>query len=660
MKKKKQILIPIAIFFNSFLVLIAGALRWSDRQALEHAQLCWGSAGSQETVSLFERDGSWYGFLPAHADDVTLRANARVSLWLDGEPYRGAPLKPEGEHTLAVRNIWGQETARVDLVLMRSENIPTISLRLTNGSQKDLKESKACRAYMTVTQPDAGVSFQGEVKEFSIRGNYTSTLPKTSYSLKFKNAVDLLGTGADTAYCLMANTDDESRMRNKIVYDAAREFGLAYSPASRYVDVYVDGDYYGLYLLTERVDVAPNRIDLSQLQKQTEKVNFYSLNHYGPWASGEGTRARRAFAIPADPADITGGYLVEQDFEDRLLEHDNTFVTEGGVAIAVKYPAQCSAAQINYIADLFQKTENAIAHGTYRRWIDVESWAKYYLVEEFFAQQDGASIYFYKDSDAVDPKIYAGPVWDFDWSMGLGGAFTGASLVSPNTFRFNTSGWFQTLYRNESFRSTVAEIYEKEFRPVITRLLARGLENLQTQIEASHAMDAVRWGGIYPTPYGIRCGSLEGCTQQIAGWLRQCVSCMDSVLLEGTAIVPVKLLTDMEQGSSFGTLYYAEGSSALYLPELKRAGYVPGVWYDESGNPADLSAPVTENTVFYAKKTVTEPTEAESASGGGYVPTDTADYVVLICFAALGLYTGVRVLADLGQNAKKKGKNHEH
>lgn len=658
--KKKRILIPIAVFCVCFLLLTAGALRWSDRQALEKLQLCWGEAGSQEAVSLFERDGSWYGFLPAHAGGVTLRTQSGVSLWLDGEPYRGTPLEPEGEHTLSVHNLIGQETARVKLVMMRSENIPAISLRLTSGSRKDLKESKICRAYMTVTQPDAEVSFQGEVKEFSIRGNYTATLPKTSYALKFKNAVDLLGTGADMSYCLIANTDDQSRMRNKIVYDAARELGLAYSPASRYVDVYVDGDYYGLYLLTERVDVAPNRVNLTQLQKQTEKVNFYSLKHYEPWSSGEGTRAHRAFAIPADPADITGGYLVEQEFEDRLLEHDNTFVTEGGVAIAVKYPARCSVAQINYIADFFRQMENAIGDGTYDQWIDVESWAKYYLVEEFFAQQDGASIYFYKDSDAVDPKLYAGPVWDFDWSIGLGGAFTGASLISPNTFHFNVGGWFRTLYQNENFRSTVAEIYERKFKTVVAGLLDGGLENLQTQIAAAHAMDAARWDGIYPSPYGIRCDSLEACTQQIAGWLDQRLACMDSVLLEGTAIVPVKLVKDPTQDGGVSTLYYAEGSSALYLPELRGAGYVPGVWYDESGNPADLSAPVTENTVFYAKKTATEPTAEESTSGRGYVPTDTADYIILICFAVLGLYVGVRVLADLGQNAKKKGKNHEH
>ena len=118
--KKKRILIPIAVFCVCFLLLTAGALRWSDRQALEKLQLCWGEAGSQEAVSLFERDGSWYGFLPAHAGGVTLRTQSGVSLWLDGEPYRGTPLEPEGEHTLSVHNLIGQETARVKLVMMRS------------------------------------------------------------------------------------------------------------------------------------------------------------------------------------------------------------------------------------------------------------------------------------------------------------------------------------------------------------------------------------------------------------------------------------------------------------------------------------------------------------------------------------------------------------
>ena len=670
--KKKRILIPIGAFCACFLLLIAGAFLWSNRQALEKAQLCWGEAGSQEAVSLFERDGSWYGFLPDHAGDVILRTDAGVSLWLDGELYRGTPLEPEGEHVLAVHGFLGREIVAAPLVIMRSGNIPAVSIQLTSGSTDQLKQRKICSAYMTMTQPDGRVSAREKVEEFHIRGNYTSWLPKTSYAMKFKNAVDLLGTGTDTGYCLIANADDESRMRNKLVYDTALELGLAHSPTTQYVDLYVDGDYYGLYLLTERINVAPNRINLTDLQKKTEKVNFYSLKHYGPWSSAEEAGGRRAFDIPTDPADITGGYLLEKEIPHRLAEHSNVFITDSGVTMSVKYPAQCSAAQLNYIADLCQNIENAMLDGTYGQWIDVESWAKYYLVEEFFGQQDRASVYFYKDSDAVDGKVYAGPVWDFDLSLGLSlgqgltGISPGTAMVSPNTFHFNLDGWFEILYQDGDFRNTVARIYEEEFKPLVERLLADGLKDLQTQIDASHAMDGVRWS--YRSAYALPCGSLALCVEQLDQWICQRVECMDSVLLEGKRIIPVKLVTDPAQENGTVMLYYAEGSSVQYLPELKRGDDV-GTWCDGSGRPADLSTPATEGTAFYAswKKAGTEPAEEVAASmpeetepDEEPVPTDTADYIVLLCLGVLCLYVGAQVLVDLGQNGKKKRKNHEH
>ena len=193
-------------------------------------------------------------------------------------------------------------------------------------------------------------------------------------------------------------------MRNKLVYDTAQEVGLAYSPVSRYVDLYVDGIYYGLYLLMEKIDVAPTRINISLLQERTEAVNYRGLSSFPMWFSMENGLFRKCVTIPSNPDDITGGYLLELELDYRLWDNENAFVTESGQPISVKYPAQCSAEQLNYIADYYQEMENALFNGTYAQYIDVESWAKFYLVQEFFPRSISPVFSFIRTAIPWTPK----------------------------------------------------------------------------------------------------------------------------------------------------------------------------------------------------------------------------------------------------------------
>lgn len=137
--------------------------------------------------------------------------------------------------------------------------------------------------------------------------------------------------------------------------------------------------------------------------------------------------------VPNDPEDITGGYLLEMELPERYKDEISGFVTTGGQAVTMKCPECVSKAQIDYIADFYQKVEDALysKDGYYTdgdgnrhplsEYVDIESLARMYLIQEFSMNLDSGitSFYFYKDSYITgDGKLHAAPVWDFDVALG--------------------------------------------------------------------------------------------------------------------------------------------------------------------------------------------------------------------------------------------------
>ncbi|HQG10747.1 MAG TPA: CotH kinase family protein, partial [Dermatophilaceae bacterium] len=89
--------------------------------------------------------------------------------------------------------------------------------------------------------------------EFKGRGNYTWGLPKKPYQIKFNSWTAILGMPKAKAWVLLANDADGSLMRNKLAFDYALAIGSPYAPESRWVDLVVNGQYLGNYLVAEKV-----------------------------------------------------------------------------------------------------------------------------------------------------------------------------------------------------------------------------------------------------------------------------------------------------------------------------------------------------------------------------------------------------------------------
>lgn len=225
-----------------------------------------------------------------------------------------------------------------------------------------------------------------EVREFGGvqvkgRGNSTWGQEKKPYQIKFDKRVDLFGLGKARKWCLLANYYDDSNLRNQVAVDLEKILQMDYSVDGRFVELYVDGEYLGLYYITGAIEIEKNRVDLKdEMGILIELDNIH-------W----GNKVR---------------YLTNNG--DTLTLKDLVNSNNGEVALAK-------------FLEKYNMLEVAIANRDYERvesLIDVDSWAKYYLLSEFSNNPDAYLSSFYMNMDGLDDVIHAGPGWDYDYAFG--------------------------------------------------------------------------------------------------------------------------------------------------------------------------------------------------------------------------------------------------
>ena len=215
--------------------------------------------------------------------------------------------------------------------------------------------------------------------KIKVRGNSTSTLAKKPYNIKFSEKVDLYGFGESKKWSLLADAMDPTMLRNRVSLDFAREMELEYTSNCEYVELWLDGEYLGNYLLTESVETGKNRVD-----------------------------------IDVD----NGDFLFE--YESSRVEEDVSYVsTKHGWRFAMSDPEEPDEETYKYLNNKIQELEDAVYSNNYEdvcKIVDIDSFAKLYILNEFNKTVDFgfSSVNFYYKGN----KFYAGPAWDFDLSAG--------------------------------------------------------------------------------------------------------------------------------------------------------------------------------------------------------------------------------------------------
>lgn len=274
------------------------------------------------------------------------------------------------------------------------------------------------------------------------RGHTSFSYDKPQYLMKMikedgmKNKTEILGMGEGDSWILNGSMADKSMLRNYLSYRIASEIGgSAMAPDCRYCEVVIEKnggyEYQGVYLLMETVDRGKNRVNIDSYKEG----NAYS------------------------------SYIVRRD---RYTNFDVMLDTYGRLNnlspewIGVKYPSQTDISENvkHYIEQDFSRTEQIIystdesVFKAYDKYIDIDSFVDYFLINEFFGNYDAGehSTYMYKNSGE---RLHIGPVWDFDQAMN--NYFQ--DEMEAETLAFQTKPLFDRLCKDKRFITCLKERY---------------------------------------------------------------------------------------------------------------------------------------------------------------------------------------------------------
>lgn len=465
-------------------------------------------------------DNRYYLFLPATAELEQLK------IWFTGaedSTVGGTALK-SGAFTAAFANagdyVIAADGREYPLTVVQSANVNAAFVTTESGTMKNIDSSEdhsvGEAGSLLLLGSDGTVEYENELEQIKGRGNSTWLYSKKPYQIKLDKKTDLFDMGKHKTWILLANHLDRSLLRNTAVFDLAQRLQLPFTSKDVYVDLYANHQYLGNYLLTEKVQIGDNRVEITDLEKATEDCNENDLASYGRGGDVDSNAAGTSkwYDVPNDPEDITGGYLLEFERSGRYrYESSSGFVTDHGQTVLVNSPECAGKAQVAYIRSYVQDLEDAIYSDSgyndkgkhYSEYMDVDSAALRYLIEEWTLNYDGAisSFFLYKDSDtAAGHLLHFGPVWDYDVSLGnyygLGFNAINKWLINQQTSSVVMAevSWYKELFDDPAFVGRVNELYQSDFKPAAEAVIA-DMSQQATVLEAAAAMNFTRWSNVF-------------------------------------------------------------------------------------------------------------------------------------------------------------------
>lgn len=510
-----------------------------------------------------EWDDCRYIFLPstANRNNLYISYSASDTVYLDGKAVKSdsytSMLNEKDEFNISVGNVqYGK------LKILQSE-IGCIFMSVSNGSINYLDNNRYISEIGSAVMLDENgeIEYSGELEKITAHGNSSwDYSAKKPYNIKLQDKTNLYGLGKAKKWVLLSNYLDHSMLRNKITEEMCKAAESECVMDSVFVDLYADGSYRGTYQLSERVQIQKNRIDIHNLEEETEKLNKKDLNEYPQKVNGASDASQyiensyKYYEIPNQPKDITGGYLLQfQQWNRYGYKSNSGFVTSRGQAVSIESPEYAAKEQVTYIRNFVQEMEDAIYSENgfnskgkhYTEYLDIDSLVKAYLIQEISMNIDAtySSFFLWKDSDMLgDGKIHFSPAWDFDLSynnfptsrvnsegkigysykpnnlfaayFSIHGYEDGGKTSSSGSGR-NTYGisWIGQLYKTDEFKEKAAKIYFEDFEPFVSRLTDENkpyILELADRMRDSAEMNNIRWhtyGGAEYCVFGSSSGA---------------------------------------------------------------------------------------------------------------------------------------------------------
>ena len=337
-------------------------------------------------------------------------------------------------------------------------------------------------ATLNITEQDTtNVMLSDVAMEMRIRGNSTRAPEKKPFRIKFDKAQSLFGLEAAKDWVLLANYFDKTNIRNYLAYQLANKLSnLEYQPSSIFVDLYINDEYQGLYMLTEQMEANKGRVDI---EDDISSKGISSFLIEADWrVIEEYPNLEGACYFRLDQYALKFKYPNCNKYLEAQLYGDYKFISE-------------YERNTRWAIDFFKKAMQAVKMNdfeSFSKYLDIDSFIDYYLVQEFFKNLDvGSTSQFYYIKQTDSPKISCGPVWDFDISAGV------VATDHYDLYR-KTELWvklidtfYSYLFKNATFNAMVEKRYTEE-RDTFLEVF-KDFAEIKVKLENAQARNFERW-----------------------------------------------------------------------------------------------------------------------------------------------------------------------
>ena len=515
-------------------------------------------------ITLTEKDGAKYLFLPASADltklsltvtttpvsDKVLLTGDKGAAYLQGTVDLTAVAAANADGYREITASVGKGADMLTFRVMQASGLPTLYLTSADSANRGLayvdgsKNNVVTDAAMALIAANGTSIYNGGLTQLKARGNSTFTYAeKKSYQIKLAEPSDLLGKQEQVkTWVLLASYFDATQMHDKLIKDLAAELGLAYTASCDWVNLYYDGVYRGIYLLSEKNSVGETSVAITDMEQAYEQLNEgYGTDMTTALAENSYGQQYQYTKDLTEPKNITGGYLIELNHD--MWDEASGFKTRQGVAFNVKSPEWCGDSAMKYISEYYQAFEDAVyatddtgAYTGYNAstgkyfydYVDMDSLVKVFLLQELSLNCDGfiSSVYFYKDADG---KMFAGPIWDQDMTFGTGWTKTNAADIEDYHYLA------KALIQIPAFKTAVVEYYSSTFAPAVREWLGSNgtIAHQYSLLKDSAAMNYTLWDYIRignPENEGHiwQGASYQSVVDEMTTWIENRLANMDS------------------------------------------------------------------------------------------------------------------------------------
>ena len=494
-------------------------------------------------------------------------------------------------------------------VRIESTNLPIVFIS-TNNQQIDREDRITARMKIiynganqlthgdTIAYPNQTIDYDGYIG-LKYRGNSSFTnSDKKPYAIRplnkpleeggKKQKVSILGMGVDDDWALLAPYADKSMIRDLLSFTLARPY-FEFVPSGKHCEMIMDGVYYGVFIMSERVRKGSNRLNIGKPSADT----------------GD---------------DLTGGYHLEVDRDDETVykskyapvDKNGNAISGKSISYQYKSPefADLTEAQLNYIHSYIDAMENALASegykdpiNGYRKYMDVTSFIDYMLSTELAHNVDGyrLSTNIYKHKDSVDPRFKTS-LWDLNLGFGNANYYDG---WKTDTWVYNYNDqfshdsqivpfWWHRLLTDEAFNNEVKDRWaEYRLGNYSDQHIEDVIDSMTINLNAYGAQERnstawPRWGRhVWPNYYVAN--SYDEEISYLKDWISKRLAFMD---LEILGIEPEKpAITTLNINSGFNADIIAEQfPTNSYTSESADGGdwvFMTNTLKDGAGLPID-------------------------------------------------------------------------